>query len=200
MKLAFALALGAALGAATLPAYAQLGSVGMGGAGGGPKAQPEDQAPDLAPMGLPGLGGAAQQPQTGPKLQRPVSGDPTQNLFIAINNNDYAAAQQAVSHGANLNATNQFGETPLDLAIALNRNDITFLLLGTRNELISQGYGQPLGAPILLNNTATNHPRTHHARPMKGSSQPAPRVKTLPNLPGTPDPQAGFLGFGRKSD
>lgn len=199
MKFAFALALGVALGAVTLPAYAQLGSVGMGGAGGGPKAQPEDQAPNLAPSGLPGLGSATQQPQTGPTLQKTVSGDPTQNLFIAVNNNDYAAAQAAVSHGADLNATNQFGETPLDMAIALNRNDITFLLLGTRNELGAQGYGEKLGAPILLNTPTPGKSHTPRATPHKATPKPSPAVRPLPDLPGTPDPQAGFLGFGRKS-
>lgn len=194
MKLAFSLALGIALGVMTLPAYAQLSAQGMGGAGGGPKAQPEDQAPDIAPSGLPGLSSATQAPATGPQLQRPASGNPTQNLFAAINGNNYAAAQQAVSQGADLNATNQFGETPLDLSIALNRNDITFMLLGTRNELMAQGGGGIMGAPLTLDNT----PATHRTAPAGKPRKAAPLVTKLPDNPGTPNLQAGFLGFGSK--
>ena len=197
MKLAFSLALGVALGVMTLPADAQLSSGGMGGAGGGPKVQPQEQAPDIAPSGLPGLGSATQAPITGPQLQHPVSGDPTQNLFAAINGNDYTAAQEAVSHGANLNATNQFGETPLDLAIALNRNDITFMLLGTRNELMAQGEYGVMGAPITLDNTAPA-PTKHRTAPKGKPTKMVPLITRLPDNPGIPNPQAGFLGFGSK--
>lgn len=180
----------------TLPAYAQLSSPGMGGAGGGPKVQPQEQAPDIAPSGLPGLGTAAQTPATGPQLQKPPSGDPTQNLFAAINSNDYAAAQQAVSQGADLNAANQFGETPLDLSIALNRNDITFMLLGTRNELMAQGQGGVMGAPITLDNTPA--PTKHRTTPAGKPTKMVPLIARLPDNPGTPNLQAGFLGFGSK--
>lgn len=204
MKLAFPLALSLVFGALVIPAHAQtmpggLGE-GMGGAGGGPKIQPKVQAPDLAPSGLPGVGGMAPL-ATGPNLQKPSMDDPTEELFKAINGNDYASAQDAVSRGANLQATDQFGETPLDLAVALNRNDITFLLLGTRNELAAQGgsTGSIMGAPWTLDNTAKP------AKKGKGhSSGSVVPVKAMPKAempagdPGTPDPQAGFLGFGPK--
>lgn len=204
MKLAFPLALSLAFGVLALPAHAQtmpgMSGGGMGGAGGGPKIQPKLQAPDLAPSGLPGVGGVAPL-ATGQNLQKPNSDDPTQELFKAINSNDYGAAQDAVSRGANLQATNQFGETPLDLAVALNRNDITFLLLGTRNELAAQGAGagSVMGAPWALDNTAKP------AKKGRGhSSSSVVPVKVVPQVgatvgePGTPDPQAGFLGFSPK--
>lgn len=198
MKLAFFLALGVALGVMTLPAHAQLSAGGMGGAGGGPKVQPQEQAPDIAPSGLPGLGGAAQAPVTGPQLQHPASGDPTQNLFAAINSNDYTAAQEAVSHGADLNATNQFAETPLDLSIALSRNDITFMLLGTRNELMSQGGYGVMGAPLTLDQSAPAPASMRHIIPTGKPTKMVPLIKRLPDNLGTPNLQAGFLGFGSK--
>ena len=205
MKSAFPLALGLVFGALVMPAHAQsmtgMPGDGMGGAGGGPtKLQPKLQAPDLAPSGLPGVGNGAPL-ATGQNLKKTSSGDPTQELFNAINSNDYASAQDAVSRGADLQATDQFGETPLDLSIALNRNDITFLLLGTRNELAAQGMGTGtvMGAPWTLDNTA---------KPAKTgkrhSSSPVVPVKVVPKISipagetGTPDPQAGFLGFGPK--
>ncbi len=207
MKLAFPLALGLALGAAVAPAHAQLSpgpiGAGMGGVGGAPAPQPKARTPDIAPTGLPGVGGVAPL-ATGPQLQKPASGDPTQELFTAINKNDYASAQDAVSRGADLTAKDEFGETPLDLSIALNRNNITFLLLGTRNELAAQGGGGPIGTPWTLNNATTG--KTGKTKSGKHQTAPAvvpakapARTAPLTGDTGTPNPQAGFLGFGPKS-
>jgi len=99
----------------------------------GPEVQPKAETPDIAPPALPGAGevsGIA----TAPKVAKQNQGDPTTELFTAINADDYNAAQDAISRGADLTAQNQLGETPLDLSIALNQNSITFLLLGARNE------------------------------------------------------------------
>lgn len=206
MKFAFPLAVGLVFVTLAAPAGAQMASgmsnMGMGGAGGGPKIQPKIAAPDLAPSGVPGIGGAAPL-STGPRLQKPASGDPTQELFAAINDNNYSAAQDAVSRGANLQATNQFNETPLDLAIALNHNDITFLLLGTRDELAAQGEesGQVMGAPWSLDDTTKpgeQAKRYHHVAPVV-SVRVSPKREIPANETGIPDPQAGFLGFGPKS-
>lgn len=203
MKFAFPFAVGLALASMSVPAHAQMspGSPGdgLGAIGGGPKLQPKGTGSDLAPAGLPGIGGPVPM-ATGPKLQKSNAGDPTVELFDAINANNYAAAQDALSRGASLQATDQFGETPLDLAIALNRTDITFMLLSTRNELAAQGEsgGAVMGAPWTLDNSA---------KPA-ASGQPASRVVPVKATPrpefssggtGTPDPQAGFLGFGPKS-
>jgi hypothetical protein len=203
MKFAFPLALGLALGAAVAPASAQLAPGGMGsgmsmgGAGGAPAPKAKPRTPDLAPSGLPGVGGSAPL-STGPQLQKNTSGDPTQELFKAINDNDYGAAQDAVSRGANLQAKDQFGETPLDLAIALNRNNITFMLLGSRNEMSAQGGGGTMGAPWTLNNVSSQAGKSsspHKATPAKT----VPHVTIPAGETGTPDPQAGFLGFGVKN-
>lgn len=199
MKFVFPLALSLAFGALVVPAHAQMLG-GMGGAGGGPKVPDKGEAPNLAPAGLPGVGASAPI-ANGPKLQKPSSGDPTQDLFAAINDNNYANAQDAVSRGADLRAVDQFGETPLDLAIALNRTNITFMLLGTRNELASQGAGGgTMGAPWSLG-AASKQARREKAYRQSAPFVPVretPRVIIPAGEPGTPDPQAGFLGFGSK--
>ncbi len=177
----------------------------MGSAtGGGPAPQPQTPAPDIAPPALPGAGIPAPM-ATGPVVAKPNSGDPTTDLFNAIVKGDDSAAQDALGRGANLNAQNQFGETPLDESIALDRTSITFLLLQTRNELAAQGGpAEPLGAPWMLTPTPapaapahgkTSHKPAHATRAVPLSAPASPRV-SLPAESGTPDAQAGFLGFG----
>lgn len=206
------LALGLALTIAATPALAQISAGGAPGGGGSPGAnalggaaapQPKEDAPDLAPAALPGVStDVPHVPMPGQHSSQ--GGDPTQALFAAVNKGDDTAAQNALSQGADLNAQDQFGETPLDLAIALNRTSIVFLLLQTRNELASQnGPTQPLGQPWLLNSPSPTVAKPgkgrHHALPhsvVPVATQPEePRV-SLPDTAGTPNPQAGFLGFG----
>ncbi|MDE1896970.1 MAG: ankyrin repeat domain-containing protein [Rhodospirillales bacterium] len=207
MKSALSLVLGLALGATATPAMAQLANtngetgsgMGMGGIAGSPAPQVKAPTPDIAPAGLPGIGSIA-PPATGPQMQKPESGDPTQELFTAINANDYGSAQDAVSRGADITAKDQFGETPLDLSIALNRNNITFLLLGTRNELASQGLSGTVGTPWTLDKTPASKPNSHKARAvLPAAANPAPRATFAAGNTGTPNPQAGFLGFGAKN-
>jgi hypothetical protein len=152
--------------------------------GGAPTAG--QRQPDIAPAGVPG---AVTTPlATGPSLQKNI-GDPTTALFNAIDKNDYGAAQNAVGRGANLNAQNPLGETPLDMSVALNRSTITFMLLAARNEEgdssgATQAPGATYSAPAPAV-TVSDH--TTAPRP-----QPVP---VMGNDPGTPDPAAGFLGF-----
>jgi hypothetical protein len=203
MKYFRSLALGLALTVAALPAMAQLSTGGVGGGTGSglggqpPAAQP--RTPDIAPPALPGAGQPAPLP-TGPVMQKPPSGDPTADLFAAIIKGDANAAQNALGRGADLEAQNQFGETPLDLSIALNRTPITFLLLQTRNELAAQGNGpEPLGAPWLLNNAPGGQSSKQAAAYQPPPAPPAPPRVSLPTDNGTPNPEAGFLGFGPKN-
>jgi hypothetical protein len=199
------LALGFALTVAAAPAMAQYSGGGnMGGItpGGGQAPAPQPRTPDIAPPALPGAAPASAP--TGPVMQKPVTGDPTAALFVAITKGDDTAAQNALGRGADLNAQNQFGETPLDLSIALNRTSITFLLLQTRNELAVQGAsGEPMGAPWDLNANNTNTNTTPSKKPPATHSTVAvstapPRV-ALPANGGTPNAEAGFLGFGPKN-
>jgi len=195
------LALGFAFTIAALPAMAQMSGNGMGGGmggagGGGSAPQPQARTPDIAPPALPGAGGIPPV-ATGPVVQKPGSGDPTADLFAGIVKGDANEAQMALGRGADLNGQNQFGETPLDLAIALNRTGIIFLLLQTRNELAAQGGGpEPMGAPWMLNgpNSTDSKQKAAYQPP------PAPKPRVAPAAGnGTPNAEAGFLGFGPKN-
>jgi len=191
----FSAAFGLACFLAAAPAMAQL-SGGPGGSSGTP--QPQAPVPDIAPSGVPGAGNAPLA--TGPNLHKTASGDPTQELFTAVNAGDYNSAQDALSRGADLTAQNAFGETPLDLSVALNRSSITFLLLAARNESGGGGGADVDAGPIPTAPMPGHH--HHHLRATPVTDEPAPSPaapKALGNNPGTPDPSAGFLGFGNKS-
>ncbi len=182
-----------ALGAA--PAFAQMSGMGGGAGADAPKLQPV--VPDIAPPALPGAGNTPLA--TAPTMQKPQTGDPTTQLFSAINSGDYSSAQDALSRGANLYARNGLDETPLELAIALNRTTITFLLLQTRNETGGDLVG-PGPAAEAMAGTAQGAPgkpqMMQRADTASGFHEAAP---VMGDNPGTPDPQAGFLGFGPKS-
>lgn len=192
---------------AASPAFAQMapggaglgGMGGMGAPGGAASPQPRERTPDIAPPALPG---AMQAPvATGPVVHKAQTGDPTTALFAAVNSGDYNAAQDAISRGANLYAQNQLGETPLDLSVSLNRSSITFLLLATRNETGGDVAANPAPAPAPASSrTHAGHAAQPHV--VAAAADSAPLHKTAPALgtdPGTPNPSAGFLGFGPKS-
>jgi hypothetical protein len=167
----------------------------------GPTIQPKAPTPDFAPPAIPGAG---PQPgiATAPKVAKVDNGNPTTELFDAVNKGDYGAAQDAISRGADLNAQNALGETPLDLAIALNQNSLTFLILGARNE--TGGGGPAAGSPAPqvarlsgpARSTAQPEPVAMRSPMSAAAVKPAPAAG---NDPGTPNAGAGFLGFGPKS-
>jgi len=176
------------------PAHAQLGLPHA--------AKPHQQAqPKEAPP--PALPGTMNQFQPAPPTQQDLS--PNDALFDAINRGDLAAARDAVNHGADLNTHNVLGMTPLDLSIDLSRNNITFLLLSLRG-----ASGGESGPPSIADSgkkspKATAAAKATHARPSIAAAAPhTVHTRKLlveqqfagSNDPGTPDPQAGFLGFG----
>jgi hypothetical protein len=164
----------------------------------GPEVQPKPRTPDFAPPAIPGAAGA-QGIATAPKVAKVNQGDPTTELFTAINANDYASAQDAISRGADLNAQNALGETPLDLSISLNQNSITFLLLGARNET---GAAPAAAVPaVAQGQTHTRPPAVPAALAAPPLHAPAPRAPApvADDSSGTPDAAAGFLGFGPKN-
>jgi ankyrin repeat protein len=57
---------------------------------------------------------------------------PSAALFDAINRGDLGAAREAMARGADLNARNQLGLTPVDAAVDQGRNEIVFYLLSAR--------------------------------------------------------------------
>jgi ankyrin repeat protein len=134
---------------------------------------------------------------------------PTDALFDAVNRGDIATSRDAIARGADLNAHNVLGMTPLDLSVDLGRNDITFLLLSLRGstppaDTMTQAAAakatKPAGKPQLTK-VASEHPHIApraQARPIPVSSPN--QGKTLREFvsagPGTPVPQDGFLGFG----
>jgi ankyrin repeat protein len=189
------------LGLASPPALAQMGpSSGPPSSGGSspsgnmqaPPLQPKSDDNQELPPAVPGAGDVA--PATAPSVAKQQSGDPTDELFTAINSNDYASAQDAISRGADLNAQNALGETPIDLSVSLNRNSITFMLLAARND---SGDGSDESGPMpsaAVAGVAAKGSGQSAATPIKLLGTPTPAAT---NNPGTPNPSAGFLGFGK---
>lgn len=158
-----------------------------------PKLQPRGNPETPLPAAIPGAG--SENLPTSQSVARQESGDPTTELFTAINANDYNSAQDAISRGANLNAENALGETPIDLSVALNRNSITFMLLAARND---SGDDSQDDAPNAVPVAASAAP--HRGLPPAKSRAVPVRLIENPNAapgndPGTPDSGAGFLGF-----
>jgi ankyrin repeat protein len=88
---------------------------------------PPSSAP---PSALPGAQLGADRVVPSDKSAADMS--PTDALFDAVTRGDISAAQDAINRGADFNARNVLGLTPLDESIDLGRNNITFLLLSLR--------------------------------------------------------------------
>lgn len=175
----------------TAPAHAQSSPAGDMKA---PNVQPQGPAQENLPPALPGAG-AEPALSTAPAAPKVETGDPTAQLFAAINSGDYNSAQDAVSRGADLNAQDSLGETPLDLSVGLNQNSITFMLLAARNESGDDAAAGPVqmsAMPAISHSNSSEHTHTVPARLVEPlhTFQPVPS-----NNPGTPNPSAGFLGF-----
>lgn len=158
--------------------------------------------------------GAAPRAPAAPATKAAGDLQPNDALFDAINRGDIAAARDALNRGADLDAVNVLGMTPMELSVDLSRNDITFLLLSMRGEDGDQG-SQPLGlnaqssgkaAPSLK--TASGKPasprrpvptKTASAAHAPGADKPVATPSRFANDGGTPLPSAGFLGFGSRA-
>jgi ankyrin repeat protein len=157
-----------------------------------PPLQPRSNDNQVLPPAVPGAGDVA--PTTAPSVAKQQSGDPTAQLFTAINGNDYSSAQDAISRGADLNAQNALGETPIDLSVSLNRNSITFMLLSARNDSGDGSSGSGPAPATPTTSYASKGSGKSAAVPIKLIGTPTPAAS---NNPGTPNPSAGFLGFGK---
>jgi hypothetical protein len=165
-----------------------------------PEYQPKTQPPALP--GTLNLSGPAERTQ----LDLP----PTESLFDAVNRGDIAAARDAINRGADLGGRNILGMTALDLSVDLARNDITFLLLSLRG-----GNGPTGPAPTAAAAAKAPPGKSATASAKTAPAKAAPKVATVaparqapprqapapqqfagPGGAGTPNPQAGFLGFG----
>jgi hypothetical protein len=153
---------------------------------------PEPRAAAL-PGATPGLGAM-------PADKSAADLPPNEALFDAINRGDIASARDAVNRGAQIDAENVLGMTPIELSVDLSRNDITFFLLSLRGSMAT--HARP--APSVAAAAAPTKPvakkvafSTKAPAPKQPSAAPVARQYAGPSDPGTPVPEAGFLGFGR---
>lgn len=188
------------------PSYAQMPFTGgRPVANAAPAKAPKEEPPPALP------GSRAEATATAPATRPALDMPPTEALFDAINRGDLAAAKDALGRGADLNGHNVLGLSPLDLAIDLGRNEITFVLLSLR--------GTEAPAPAASPSVATaeakppaGHRRSRHQTAQQQEDQPvvvrsagysrAQRNTVAAQLPrlfagdgGAPNPRAGFLGF-----
>jgi len=184
-------------------AQSMMGGGGHSPVGGAAPDKPKVAEPDSIP------GAKAREPAA-PAL-RPV-GDmqPNDALFDAINRGDIAAARDALNRGAELNAVNILGMTPMELSVDLGRNDISFMLLSMRGEDSDRGsraVGRDGAGKAPAGKTAAVAKAAPVAKPVKAAraadtpvaTRPIATPKLFANDGGTPLPSAGFLGFDSRS-
>jgi hypothetical protein len=197
------------LAIAVLAATPQLAQAQMfdqiGKGGGKPAAAPPKTAPP------PALPGAESSGTAAPLSRLPSDMEPTEALFDAINRGDASGARDAIGRGADLHGQNVLGMTPLELAVDLGRNDISFMLLSMRGADDDRSRLSPVGkaaggkAPAgkaAVGQTAAKPP----TRANQSAGRSAGKVAASPPAPaqtarlfsgdgGAPNPNAGFLGF-----
>ncbi|HEY8611018.1 MAG TPA: ankyrin repeat domain-containing protein [Roseomonas sp.] len=194
------------------------GAQGIGRNAPPPSAGPASRPPPPALPGLAGRRAAEPIPAETPGINL----SPNDALFDAVNRGDLGAAREAMARGADLNARNQLGLTPVDAAVDQGRNEIAFYLLSAR--------GSSGGGPITAPTEPTPAPSARRGRagrevpaalggpagtederptrpsgllsdpPRRGaSSSAAPaapiRAQLFAGDGGTPRPEIGFLGF-----
>lgn len=135
----------------------------------------------LAGSALAAAGPVAAQ-QTEPAAGKKHAGDATRSLFDAVQANDLAAVQASIAAGADISARDQWGLTPIDLAIDKSYFDVAHFLLSMRN--FQQGAGSsrgataapqsafgPRAAPSAANAPQERRTRTEPSRPAPVMSQ-----------------------------
>lgn len=128
-------------------------------------------------------------------LDRPPSEmKPNEALFDGVNRGDIAAVREALARGAELETPNLLGQTATEVSIDLARNEITFLLLSMRGAV-----GRPAGRTVASVAVIAGKPAPVAKPIVVAAPKPVAPVAAKPFVsnPGTPAPQAGFLGFGR---
>jgi hypothetical protein len=144
----------------------------------------------------PALPGAASGSAPAPLTRVPTDMEPNEELFDSINRGDIATARDAISRGADLHARNILGMTPLELSVDLGRNDISFMLLSMR----AADNPRPAQSQRAA---STKDDQKHPVRQAKKAPPrpvaPVPSAQQTARLfsgdGGTPNPNAGFLGF-----
>ncbi len=184
--------------ALTAPATAQrAGRVGAPA----PNARVPEAEREQAPPALPG---SRAEPNTVTPADRGAADlPPTEALFDAINRGDLATARDSLNRGADINGSNVLGLTPLELAVDLGRNEISFLLLSLRggNGYSASGPTGPAKPETRAQKLAAARAEREAARAAKpvaarsAATAPAQTPRLFANDGGAPAPQSGFLGF-----
>jgi hypothetical protein len=196
------------------PSFAQLNATGTGlapaGAGlqktlKGSTSGPKEEA---SPPVLPGTKAPVEAAQP---TVAPTQMTPNEALFDAINRGDLPASRDAVNRGAELDALNMLGLTPLELSVDLGHNDISFMLMSMRGDSASarqsarlgvQGEGAQGGG---VRQEAQKRPRPVRVIAASARGEAEEPLTATPKYSsgngGAPIPAAGFLGFdeGRAS-
>jgi hypothetical protein len=182
-------------------ALAQMGGSGtpLGSGGHSAAAKEEPDAPALPPPDS--VPGARAREPVAPATRSTGEMSPNEALVDAINRGDIAAARDALNRGAELDAVNILGMTPLDLSVDLGRNDISFLLLSMRgdvaeSEQLATAHDREAGAKAGHTAKAASKVATPVRVPVQ--SKPVATPKLFANDGGTPLPAVGFLGFDSK--
>ena len=208
---AFALPAHKAEAQAALPSPTSIGPVVKGGSG---LSAPQPSAP-----GLPG----ARPGNKGTIKAYLVS--PNDELFDAIDRGDTSAARDAIARGAELDATNAVGQTPIDESVSLGRNEITFLLvtlLHASGSDITDAQGpmampppntlglsskdeRAVSTPVSFFGsrpadtrpaTTTRHKPHYYASASESPAEAPAPAASYADTTGAPVPSAGFVGFG----
>ena len=192
-------------GGALLVPHTALAQMGMPGNNPGTAGLLQNPAPPAAkksapPPALPGAESRTGSPA--PPSDVPMDMSPNEALFDAINRGDVAAARDALSRGAQLDAHNLLGMTPMELAVDLGRNDIAFLLLSMRGS----GTGSAPPPAASAERSAAKAPASpppprgrrvvvaKESTPVVAPASPV-RPRLFAHDGGTPIPSIGFLGF-----
>ena len=176
----------------------------------------QQPAQPAAPSALPGA--RAEPNQVAPATKNAMDMPPNDALFDAINRGDMATAKDAVNRGADLGARNVLGLTPIELAVDLGRNQLSFYLLSLRGASAGVSSSRPDAKPLspaeqraadkaaqrdaqreaqkAAQKTAQAE-RSAQRRNAVADAQPAaPQTARLfVGGGGAANPQAGFLGF-----
>jgi hypothetical protein len=185
----------AALGLILLSAAPSAQAQMFNSIGGGSK--PPPAPPKVAPP--PALPGAQANTGAAPATKMPTDMEPNDALFDAINRGDLATARDAINRGADLNATNLLGMTPLELSVDLGRNNISFMLISMSGGDSSGQDPRAMRAAGAAKQVRPAQTQAKTAKPTKAAKVAEPAVPQTPRLfagdGGTPNPNAGFLGF-----
>ncbi len=202
---------------AAIPLHAAMAQLSMGSAGGGggggadadrdaaeAAQQAEAKAAAKAAAPPPAIPGAVSDEATATSGHVSADMEPTAALFDAINRGDVTSAKEALGRGADLNGKNVLGQSPLDMAIDLNRSDITFVLLSMRNSengppVASVAGADPDGAGAATGRRGRTRNDARLASAERSGTRTGSHVATLERVAadnGTPKPEVGFLGFG----